>query len=413
MSLRKFGPNDVLLNTMRTYPPVKFYIYDGNIYYNDTPHNSGSLSDNVLCVTGGGISLYEFNIDRKAGHSEFIYPFITKDTAGASFRTAGQMSYTNEFQYGDQIDGKYPLTASIVREYMAHPGARETGSNVGDGGTFVAGPVYPHFYALKNRLNHYGFLSEHYKVSSSYGDGWDKANTALGLISIPSIFYGSTIRKGSVSLKWYVTGTLAAEVRDTKQNGELIQVSGTAEALANGSGKVAGVVMCDEGFILMTGSWGVSTTQMQLVAGSDFKTPTWLDFGVGAQDGGNPSQASFKSASFEINFEGQQDIQVYTMFAKARKGEVNYSNNPTYIKQGTSLIHATSSQIYEENPSRKIKNIVSSSFPGFNAPFKRQVFISRVAIYDKDKNLMGIATLANPVLKEEDQDYTFKIKLDI
>ena len=108
MSLRKFGPNDVLLNTMRTYPQVKFYIYDGNIYYNDTPHNSGSLSDNVLCVTGGGVSLYEFNIDRKAGHSEFIYPFITKDTAGASFRTAGQMSYTNEFQYGDQIDGKSP-----------------------------------------------------------------------------------------------------------------------------------------------------------------------------------------------------------------------------------------------------------------------------------------------------------------
>ena len=101
------------------------------------------------------------------------------------------------------------------------------------------------------------------------------------------------------------------------------------------------------------------------------------------------------------------------MFAKARKGEVNYSNNPTYIKQGTSLIQTTGSQIYEENPSRKIKNIVSSSFPGFNAPFKRQVFISRVAIYDKDKNLMGIATLANPVLKEEDQDYTFKIKLDI
>ena len=413
MSLRKFGPNDVLLNTMRTYPPVKFYIYDGNIYYNNTPHNSGSLSDNVLGVTGGGVSLYEYNIDRQAGQSELIYPFITKDTAGASFRTAGRLSYTNEFQMGDQIDGKYPLTASISRKFWVHPGARVTGSNVAGGGTFTAGPVNRHFYALKTRLDHYGYLSPHYRVSSSYADGWDKANSALNLISIPSIFYGSTIKKGTVSLKWYVTGTLAAEVRDTKQNGELIQVTGTAEALANGLDKVAGVVMYDEGFILLTGSWGLSTTGIQLVAGASHKTPSWLYFGAGAQDGGNPSQESFKSASFEINFKGQQDIQVYTMFAKARKGEVNYSNNPTYTKQGTTLIHRTSSQVYQENPSRKIKNIASSSFTGFDAPFRRQVFISRVAIYDKDKNLIGIATLANPVLKEEDQDYTFKIKLDI
>ena len=69
--------------------------------------------------------------------------------------------------------------------------------------------------------------------------------------------------------------------------------------------------------------------------------------------------------------------------------------------------------IFEENPDRTIKNIVSSSFKGYDAPFKRQVFISRVAIYDDNKNLIGIATLSNPILKEEDQDLTFKIKLDI
>ena len=34
-------------------------------------------------------------------------------------------------------------------------------------------------------------------------------------------------------------------------------------------------------------------------------------------------------------------------------------------------------------------------------------------IYDKYKNLIGVATLANPVLKEDNQDLTFKLKLDI
>jgi hypothetical protein len=420
MSLRKFGPNDVLLNTMRTYPPVKFFIYNGQIYHNSSPHHSGSLSDNVLSVTGGAVSLYEYNVDRKEGQSSLIYPFITKDSAGASFRTAGKVSYTNEFQMGDQISGHYPLTASISREHMSHPGARETGSSVNTGGgTFEAAPLYPHFYALKNRLDYYGFMSEHYKVRSDYADGWNKANEALGLISIPSIFFGSKIRKGSVSLKWYVTGTLAAEVRDVKQNGELIQVSGTAEALANGNGKVAGVVMYNEGFILLTGSWGLSTTTMNLrptgTPAAGLRAPSWLYFGMGAQDGVNHTNTdtNFTSASFQINFEGQTDTQVYTMFAKAKKGKVNYSNNPTYIASGSALIAKTGSKMYEENPSRKIKNIASSSYAGYSAPFRRQVFISRVAIYDKDKNLIGLATLADPVLKEEDQDYTFKIKLDI
>ena len=48
-----------------------------------------------------------------------------------------------------------------------------------------------------------------------------------------------------------------------------------------------------------------------------------------------------------------------------------------------------------------------------SSPFKRQVYISRVAVYDEKKNLIGIATLANPILKKEDQDLSFKLKLDI
>ena len=423
MSLRKFGPSEVILNTMRTYPPVKFFIYGGTIYYNGSPNLSGTTSDNLLSVTGGGISLYEYNVDRREDVSDVIYPFITKDSAGASFRTAGKVSYTNEFQFGDRINGKYPLTASISRKYWVSPGSRQEGSDPSlpadaEGATFNAAPVNRHFYALKNRLDWYGYLSEHFKVQSSVDDGWDKNTEPLGIISIPSIFYGSKIREGSVSLKWYISGTLAAEVRDTKRNGELHQVSGTAEALAAGENKVAGVVMYNEGFILLTGSWGLSTTQMQLDrdGGSvPLQSASWLHFGVGAQDGANQTErgATFDSASFEINFEGQTDIQVYTMFAKAHRGEANYSNNPTFLQYSQSLIKVSSSRVYEENPDRRIKNTVSSSYPGYSAPFRRQVFISRVAIYDKQKNLIGIATLADPVLKQEDQDYTFKIKLDI
>ncbi len=82
---------------------------------------------------------------------------------------------------------------------------------------------------------------------------------------------------------------------------------------------------------------------MQLRVGETARKPSWLYFGVGAQDGSTVDNVrnSFSSASFEINFEGQTDTQVYTMFAHARKGEVNYSNNPTYLKFGQSKFQTT------------------------------------------------------------------------
>ena len=80
---------------------------------------------------------------------------------------------------------------------------------------------------------------------------------------------------------------------------------------------------------------------------------------------------------------------------------------------GQDYLEFTSSQIYEENTTRLIKNTVSSSYEEYSGSFERQVYISRVGIYDKNKNLIGVATLSNPILKKEDRDYAFKLKLDM
>ena len=114
-----------------------------------------------------------------------------------------------------------------------------------------------------------------------------------------------------------------------------------------------------------------------------------------------------------MEFEGVTETQTYTMFANARRGQVNYSNNPTYLEYNQDYLLRSGSNVFEENPVRRIKNITSSSFATHDEDFKRQVYVSRVAIYDDNKNLIGIATLADPVLKEEERDLTFKIKLDI
>ena len=189
------------------------------------------------------------------------------------------------------------------------------------------------------------------------------------------------------------------------------------EVVGNNTGSVAGVVMYNEGFILLTGSWnlGDGAPSIPIKADGTSDRPKWIYFAAGALDGVTQATAgaNFVSASFDLSFKGQTDTQVMTMFTHAKRGEINYSNNPTYIKYDQTKIVVSSSTTYEENPNKLIANTRTSSYQGFDNDFKRQVYVSRVALYDENKNLIGIATLANPVRKKEDEDIAIKLKLDI
>jgi len=131
------------------------------------------------------------------------YPFITKDSTLGGFKTVSTDSYS-QFSYGDKLSGsEYPYIARISSDYI------------------LAGLNNRRITALKNTLNYYIPLSKHYSYSSSYGN---KPQQDLKLISIPSLFYGSSINKGSVSCKWYLTGTLIAELADVRKNGYRIKI---------------------------------------------------------------------------------------------------------------------------------------------------------------------------------------------
>jgi hypothetical protein len=98
------------------------------------------------------------------------------------------------------------------------------------------------------------------------------------------------------------------------------------------------------------------------------------------------------------------------MFAYAEKGNLNYSNNPTFLETTTLEPVATSSSYIE--PEKKIKNITKSDFANHSASFESTTFISKVGIYDENKNLIAIATLANPLKKTPLRDYMIKMRLD-
>tara|TARA_R100001129_G_scaffold99246_1_gene67742 strand:- start:826 stop:2001 length:1176 start_codon:yes stop_codon:yes gene_type:complete len=391
MAYKKFKSNDLFYNTLEMHPEFDFAVYNARIYLNNRGAISGAHVDNAGDIPTGHVSLYELNVDRQTG--EKIYPFINKNGTLSSFKTITTGSFNSDYVYGSTITGSYPLSASIERQFFASTVISRTGSN-------------NRINSLYNTLDFYQPLSRHYTFSSSLGD---KGTQDLNLISIPSIVFGSQIKKGSMDLKFYVSGTLVGQLKDQNRNGELIQVGPEG---STGSGSVAGVVLYNEGFVILTGSWNIGNGFAgENYVGASPVVPKWIYFAKGANDG--TSNGDIVSSSFNMTFKGTTKTQTITMLAHAQKGELNHSNNPTYRTYDQSYTPITSSDGYIETKKTTIKNIVSSSYSDPYADFKKTTYISSVAIYDENKNLIGIAKLATPVKKTEDVEYTIKMKLDI
>ena len=138
MPFKKFDNNDIFHNVIKTYPRVRFDIYDARLYYQNRSRLSGTFVDSTPNVDTGFISLYEMNVDRSSGGTGLIYPFVTKGGSLTKFRTISTSEFNNSqtFAFGDIITGSYPMSSSIVREH-------------------VDTPSRPHVAALKNTLNYY------------------------------------------------------------------------------------------------------------------------------------------------------------------------------------------------------------------------------------------------------------------
>ena len=358
MSIYKFKQEEIFVNSLKLYPKYEFTMYSGTVYINNQIADSGSFNSQSLSVPSGYISLYEINNDKLSGSNNYIYPFITKDGSLQSFATVSTSQFAQSFAYGDIITGSYPMSSSLYRNYYSQSADR------------------PHVKALENTINYYKTLSTHYEFSGSKGD---KNTQELNLISIPSIFYGSKLKKGSV-----------------------------------GSGSCAGIVLYTEGCIILTGSWALDAEKMNYLNDISLKKETkWVYWGSGITGFENDPMTGSHSS---ISFQGETTTPTISMYAHAPKGELNHSNNPTFIQSGYDLFTSSVEQtgvLYLENERAVIKNTVYSPYDNNEETFQKHTYISKVVIYDEHMNVLGVAKVAKPVKKTEDREFSFKLKLDI
>jgi len=441
----KFGENDVFQSTIKAHPKFTLTLYHNLAYVNNRVQGQN--------VSSGEISLYEINVDKPA--TDLAYGLIIKgeNSQEVSFdNITSSAGYTAVDQGGDIISA-YPLTSSILRELVI--AEKDSGDTVGyqiKTGVTEKNTVFK-IMALKNTYDYYRPMNKYFDfdkyllVSGGIPPNKHKntqgtiinttlteslpASDYINMFIIPSIFYGSEIKKGSVDLKFYYTGSLLAQAQDVNKNGELIETVGPRKG-------VIGTVLYNEGVVLITASYALhsltdgylspkigSVSEGSLLDNDWVVTSSWAHFGANQSyitSSSDPASSSFAptSSSYKLSFQGTNKVPVMTMLAHAPKNDLNWSNNPTYIDRTNltgsyteNFVKQTGSYIYKERENIPIKNTVSSSYYGYEERFKPQTFISKIGIYDENKDLIAVAKVATPVRKTNDRDYTFKLKLDL
>ena len=400
MSLKRFGPNDLIYSSLVAKPEFRFIIHSGSSYRDSEILADGDFTNKIKHMDNGEISLHELNINRPS--DSLIRGYIEKSTTRYAHRkiSTSQFDDSSQFQYGAQLTQSYPITASLTRIFIDEGPEFDQQNFQNIGSATFAATNKRYIRALKNVIDN----AESFGKSLEYADlGTRKVN----IVGIPGIFYGSRVDPGSVKLSYYITGTLTSRLEDSRKDGTLVETFGQKV------GAIAGHIIYNHGIVILTGSWDLSNGSYtdNFFSKSSVKSPSWLSFGTGLPIVGDSVEfGSNISSSYGIDFKGTNKIPTLTMFAFSKKNEQNYSINPTFLE--SSSVKPLMNDFTYQDPDRNIKNITKSDFVNHSASFVNTTFITKIGIYDKDKNLIAIASLANPAKKTPDRDYMFKMRVD-
>ena len=430
----EFTPDDLFINRLKTYAEYNVFIYQSKMSVNRGVQPNGS----------GGLVVYDVNANRTG--ADKVYPFVETGSTKPIFKSQVYQPLLKSFSSDAYFTGLYSTRlaanqkvatygagTTVVDDVTSYTSSYGIESPIKRNLTFLAATTEVNFYnitssqieitadfpftvatnvtasALQNIARKYTTLSDHFIFRSSSIRARDlvtgPAGNNINFITIPSMYYGSTIKKGSVELNYYITGSKIATCADTNHNGTLIGTTGST------SGSVVGLVLYDEGIIMLTSSTNLETGPALGIRynGANPLLSSWKYYGTTLND--RTTHPTLASASYDLNFKGTNYVNSLTMFAHAKKGHLNHSNNPTYRDLSVNKINTTGSGLTFVEGTTALANVVSASY--VSASFEKTTYISKVNIYDEDGNLIAITSMARPIKKTLTDEFTFKMKLDL
>ena len=179
----------------------------------------------------------------------------------------------------------------------------------------------------------------------------DESSNQAVFFNIPNVFYGKGIKPGTLTL------------RDSSVTGS--------------SGKIS-MVLKDDGFGSLYRANSNNPNKLHSVGN------VFYNQGIVAIK--SPHLFQFGSGSFEIGFKGTQDVFNREILVEAPKNLLNSSSNPTFKKLAPT-----------DNA-----NETADEF----------VYITTVLLHDDDLNVIGRATLSQPIVKRVTDGITFRLKKD-
>ena len=265
--------------------------------------------------------------------------------------------------------------------------------SIGSGSTLY-NPIVPENSYTKTIYGQYrSLILEDENASFTFGTGNNvTTGSFFWVLSIERANYKQSLFPGSLNLQLSGSGGLINLTDDSQDNPVSVFLGSTrVYQLISGSNGTAGN-LSGNGYVTNSGSYGLVFPDLGTILINPFAVSQSIRLFPSRSNNsdGLNTQKLFNSIalgdSFALN--SQETITSDYVFVRARNSEFNYSENPSFISGSTG-------------------EVIYSNF--INAP---QVYITTVGMYNDSNDLLAVAKMSRPLLKDFTKEALVRVKLD-
>jgi len=266
--------------------------------------------------------------------------------------------------------------------------------SLGSGSTYYNSAV-PGVSPTKTIYGQYrSLILEDENSNFSFGKGNNiLTGSNFWVISLERARYKQNLLPGSLNLTLSGSGIQTLKLTDDSVDNPVSQFLGSTRVyqLISGSNGTAGT-LTNSGYVLGSGSYGLVFPDL----GTILINPAAVSQSIRLSPSRSNNSDGFNSrrlftsisgaASFTAN--SQETLTSDYVFVRARNSEFNYSENPSFISGSTG-------------------EVIYNQF--INAP---QVYLTTIGMYNDSNELVAVAKMSRPLLKDFTKEALVRVKLD-